>query len=97
MLQDQAAYEALHTMRTQQETPEWKVLYRQRAGIEGTVSVAVRAHGARTARYRGEAKLRLQGMATAAGINLGRIYAWWQGRPRAATRTARFARLPLTA
>ncbi|GAA5512403.1 IS5 family transposase ISAcma45 [Deinococcus carri] len=97
MLQDQAAYEALHAMRAQQETPEWKVLYQQRAGIEGTLSVAVRAHGARTARYRGTAKLRLQSMATAAGINLGRIYAWWQERPRAATRTARFARLSITA
>lgn len=92
----QPAFEALQMMRKQQETPEWKAMYNRRSGIEGTVSVAVRAHGARTARYRGEAKLRLQGMATAAGINLGRVYAWWQGRPRAATRTACFARLPAT-
>lgn len=93
----QEAFEALYSMRAQQGTAEWKALYHRRSGIEGTVSVAVRAHGARTARYRGEAKLRLQGMATAAGINLGRVYAWWEGVPRTLTRTARFARLPCIA
>ena len=93
----QKAFEALYSMRQQQETSIWKALYHQRSGIEGTVSVAVRAHGARTARYRGESKLRLQGMATAAGINLRRLYAWWQGIPRTMTRTACFARLPVTA
>ena len=93
----QKAFEALYSMRRQEETSEWKALYHRRSGIESTVSLAVRVHGARTARYRGEAKLRLQGMATAAGINLGRIFAWWQGLPRATTRTARFARLPVPA
>ena len=44
-----------------------------------------------------EAKLRVQGTAVAAGINLRRVYAWWQGVPRATTRTAQFARLPLPA
>ncbi|MBZ9752874.1 transposase [Deinococcus sp. HMF7604] len=96
-VQDQAGYEALGHMRSQQETDAWKVMYHRRAGIEGTIAVAVRAYQARTARYRGEAKVRVQGMATAASINLERVFAWWLERPRATTRTARFARLPLSA
>lgn len=86
----QNAFEALHSMRRQQETPEWKALYHLRSGIEGTVSLAVRAHRARTARYRGAAKLRLQGMATAAGINLGRYLCLVAGHSKSSDQDGSF-------
>ena len=64
-----------------------------RAGIEGTLSQAVRAFGLRQARYRGLAKTRLQNIAIAAALNLDRISAWLSNRPLAPTRTSRFAAL----
>ena len=45
------------------------------------------------ARYRGLAKTSLQGVATAASLNLDRIAAWFAGRALAPTRTSRFAAL----
>ena len=38
-------------------------------------------------------KTHLQHVATAAAINLERLVAWFDGRPRAQTRTSRFAAL----
>lgn len=67
--------------------------YARRAGIEGTISQAVRAFEARQSRYRGLAKTHLQQLATAAAINLDRLAAWMIGRPKAPTRTSRFAAL----
>ncbi len=68
-------------------------MYAWRAGIEGTISQGVRSFGLRRARYRGTAKAHLQHVATAVAINFDRIAAWLEGRPRAATRTSRFAGL----
>ncbi len=67
--------------------------YARRAGIEGTISQAVRAFGARRSRYAGIAKTHLQQVATAAAINLDRLAAWLAGRPQETTRTSRFAAL----
>jgi transposase len=53
----------------------------------------VRAFGLRRTRYRGLAKTHLQHVATAAAINIDRIVAWLDERPRAAIRTSRFAAL----
>ena len=39
------------------------------------------------------AKTHLQHVATAAAINIDRIVAWLEARPRATTRTSRFAAL----
>ena len=66
---------------------------KRRAGIEGTLSQGVRAFGLRHTRYRGTAKTHLQHIATAAAINIDRIVAWLDERPRAQTRTSRFAAL----
>lgn len=55
-LRAQAQYEVLQAQRQEQTTPEWKALYAKRAGVEGTFSQAVRAHGLRRSRYRGRAK-----------------------------------------
>jgi hypothetical protein len=53
----------------------------------------VRGFGLRYARYRGLENIHLQHVATAAAINVDRIVAWLDERPRAKTRTSRFAAL----
>lgn len=92
-IQPRAQYEALQTARQLQATQAGKQLYDKRAGVEGTISQAVRAFGMRRTRYRGLAKTHLQNIATSAGINLDRIVAWLDEIPHAKTRTSRFARL----
>ena len=89
----QPEHEALAAARAREETAEGRRLYAQRNGIEGTLSQAVRTFGLRQARYRDLAKTGLQGVATAAALNLDRIAAWFAGRPLAPTRTSRFAAL----
>lgn len=84
---------ALDAARARQDTDGGRALHNVRAGVEGTLSQAVRAFGLRRARYRGPPKTRVQHAATAAAVNLDRVTAWLDGRPRAATRTSRFARL----
>jgi len=86
-------YEALQAMRVWYASPEGKRQYACRAGIEGTLSQGVRAFGLRQTRYRGLEKTHLQHVATAAAINIDRIVAWLEERPRAKTRTSRFAAL----
>src|SRR5512144_1427272 len=85
--------EALNAARARFTAAEGRQQYRRRAGIEGTLSQGVRAFGLRRARYRGLVKTPLQHLATAAAINLDRLFAWLTERPRAATRTSRFAAL----
>ena len=53
----------------------------------------MRAFGLRRTRYWGTAKTHLQHVAIAAAINIDRIVAWLDERPRAQTRTSRFAAL----
>ena len=65
----------------------------RRAGIEGTLSQGVRAFGMRRTRYRGLDKTHLQNVAIASAINVDRLVAWFDGQPRATTRTSRFAML----
>ncbi len=89
----QPEHDALAAARAREDTAEGKRLYAQRNGVEGTLSQAVHAFGLRQARYRGLAKTGLQGIATAAALNLDRIAAWFAGRPLAPTRTSRFAAL----
>lgn len=83
--------------RAQQQTAAFRQEYRQRAGIEGTISEAIRTGGLRHARYQGEAKVHLQQVLIAAGLNLRRVAAFLQGRPRAETRRPAFARVLATA
>ncbi len=65
----------------------------KRAGIEGTISQAVRAFELRHSRYLGLAKTHLQHLFTAIAINLVRFDAWLNEVPHAKTRTSRFAAL----
>ena len=84
-------HEVLMAARARERTDEYRTLYAQRQGIEGTISQGVRAFGLRPARYRGLAKTALQHVATAAALNLDRITAWLAERPLAPTRTSRLA------
>jgi len=85
--------EAMQTARARQQTEEYKEQYKARAGIEGTISQAVRVTKLRDARYRGILKTRLQHYATASAINILRLGAWWLGRPREKTRRSPFLAL----
>jgi transposase len=88
----EAEYQALHTARQRQDTPEFKPAYNRRAGIEGTLSQGIRAFDLRHARYRGQAKVHLQQVFTATALNFCRTYAWLTEQPRAKTRQAAFVR-----
>lgn len=93
LLRPRAQYEALVRARQQQQTPEWKKQYDQRAGIEGTLSQGIRGYQLRQARYIGQAKTHLQNVLTAAAINLVRIVSWLNEIPQAKTRVSHFAKL----
>ena len=88
-----AEYEALNAARARMDDPAWKKRYRVRAGVEGTLSQAVRAFGMRRSRYIGLAKTGLQQVCTAAAMNVARMVRWLAGAPRAKTRVTRFAAL----
>jgi transposase len=92
-LQPRDQYEALTAARAWYASEEGIERYKRRAGVEGTLSQGVRAFGLRRTRYWGVAKTHLQHVATAAAINIDRIVAWLDERPRAQTRTSRFAAL----
>jgi transposase len=86
-------YEALRQTRLRENAEEFKKEYRNRAGIEGTISQGVRAFGLRRSRYIGKSKTRLQHLATAAAINLERVSDWLAGISREQTRRSAFARV----
>ena len=84
---------ALTASRQRQREPAFATLYASRAGVEATISQAIRGFGLRRARYVGSAKAALQHQATAAAINLVRLARWIRGIPLAATRPGHFATL----
>jgi transposase len=92
-LHPRVAHEALLQARQRQHTAAFKVVYAQRAGVEGPMSQAAVARGMRRTRYIGLAKTHLQPLLTAAAINLTRVVAWWWEKPRAKTRRSPFAAL----
>lgn len=92
-LPPQSLYEALEATRNLLTTEDGKREYQNRAGIEGTLSQAVRRGSFRRSRYRGLQKTHLQEMATATGINLLRTINFLNDQPLAKTRTSRFAKL----
>lgn len=91
----QAAHEALQERRHEQETEAFRQAYQTRAGIEGTLSQAVRGMGIRRARYDGLPKTQVQHVVTAVAINLVRIDAVLTQTPRGKTRQSHFMRLAL--
>jgi transposase len=88
-----AEYEALNAARARMHDPAWKKRYQVRAGVEGTLSQAVRGFGLRRSRYIGLARTGLQQVCTAAAMNVARVVRWLDGVPRAKTRVTRFAAL----
>jgi transposase len=92
-LPSQERFEALQAARAWYASEDGRQRYQCRAGVEGTLSQGVRAFGLRRNRYRGIEKTHLQHVATAAAINIDRLVAWLEERPRATTRTARLAAL----
>ncbi len=87
------AYIALQAARQRQQTPEFISLYNLRAGVEATISQAVRGFGLRRSRYFGHAKTHLQQVAIAAAMNLVRLVRWISGDDLAPTRQSHFSRL----
>ncbi len=67
---------ALLARRQEAKTPQFQERLHLRAGIESTISEAVRGHNLRHARYRGQVKVRLQAYFTAAAMNLKRAIRW---------------------
>ncbi|MDX2661029.1 IS1182 family transposase [Streptomyces stelliscabiei] len=84
--------EALEDRRREQLTDQWQQRYNIRAGVEGTISQAVR----RT-RYAGLPKTHLGHVFAATAINIIRLDAWLNGTPLGGTRTSHLARLQLAA
>jgi transposase len=92
-LPSQERFEAVQAARAWYASEEGRQRYQCRAGVEGTLSQGVRAFGLRQTRYRGLEKTHLQHVAIAAAINIDRLVAWLDARPRAKMRTSRFAAL----
>ena len=93
VLQPQLQHEALQQNRQAQQGSDFWKRYAKRSGIEGTISQAVRVCDLRRSRYIGQAKTRLQVIATATAINLYRLFDWLMEIPRSVTRISPFARL----
>jgi transposase len=66
-------------LRADQHSEDWQQLYNARAGVEGCISRAVRAHGARRTRYRGHERTHVHHVLTACAMNAA-IIADWHGR-----------------
>ncbi len=94
---NEQAYRALQEARVRELTPEFRVLYAKRAGVEGTMAQAVRTCEMRRARYIGSKKLRLQAFFTATAMNVLRACAWMEEGIHASTPVSRFARLVASA
>lgn len=92
-LRPREQYKVLHAARQREQTDAFKEKYRKRAGVEGTISQAVRIGGLRRSRYRGVEKTHLQNVAIASAINLSRVINWLNAVPPAPTRKSRFSKL----
>ena len=84
---------ALQAARQRQKTPEFIGTYALRAGVEATISQAVRGFGLRRSRYFGQAKTQLQHVASAAAMNLVPLVLWISGDALAPTKRSHFSRL----
>ncbi|HEY1347999.1 MAG TPA: transposase [Ktedonobacteraceae bacterium] len=74
-------------------TPDVRKTDIKRAGIEGTISQAVRRTGLRRARSDGLAKVQVQHLCAGVAVNLARLDAFCTGTAVGETRLSHFARL----
>jgi transposase len=86
-------HEALQRAREREKTAEFKAHYTKRAGIEGTISRAVRTCEVRRSRYIGLRKTHLHHLLSATSLSFLRVGEWLMGEPKAKTRRSPFARL----
>lgn len=93
LLQAREFHEAIKKTRALFSSDAGRHEYKERAGIEGTLSQGIRRGVVRRARYKGLQKTHLQEVATAAGINVLRTINYLNQVPIAKTRISRFARL----
>jgi transposase len=91
-LRAERQYQAQQMAREREKTVAFKKLYARRAGVEGTISQAVRSFDLRRSRYIGLAKTHLQ-LLIAIGMNLVRIDRWLSGEKLASTRQSPFVKL----
>lgn len=73
----QPVHEALQQARQRAQTPAFRHTYALRAGIEGTISQAVRTGCFRQARYIGLPKTHLQQILAAVAVNCARLVDWF--------------------
>jgi transposase len=92
-LRTKAEHKALQKLRQMVKTDEFITQYRNRAGIEGTLSRAVRKSGLHRARYVGHRKTHLQHILTAIAINLVRLAEWFFDMTPPRTRVSAFSSL----
>jgi transposase len=83
---------ALQAARERETTEASKKQYAQRSGIEGTISLGVRAFDLRRTRFIGLAKTHLQHILIACGMNLMLLARWLNGETPAQPRLSAFAR-----
>src|SRR6266511_4291679 len=75
--------------RQAQTSDDWRATYNRRAGVEGTISQAVRGPDLRHARYRGMPKTHLQNVLTGIALNVLRLGAWFDPHPTTQRRPTR--------
>jgi transposase len=96
-IRPQDQYTALQARRAAERTAEYTAEYARRAGVEGTISQAVRTCGMRRSRYIGLAKTHLGHVFTATAVNVVRIAEWLAGARPAQTRQSAFVVLMASA
>ena len=85
--------QALEAARRREKEPGFAAAYARRAGVEGTVSRAVRTCGVRRSRYVGLDKTQLHHLLSAAALNFLRVGEWLSGVEKPKSRCSPFARL----
>lgn len=86
-------HQARMTAQRVQDTDQWRTTYNIRAGIEGTVSQAVRGPDLRHSRYRGLPKAHLQNVFIGMALNIRRLGAYFNTKPQPARRPTRIHEL----
>lgn len=86
-------HEALQSARERERTEEFKAQYTRRAGIEGTISRAVRTCEVRRSRYIGQSKTHLHHLLSSTSLSFLRVGEWLSDVSKPNTRRSPFARL----
>jgi transposase len=92
-LRPEAQHHALMAARKRERTERFAQEYAARAGVEGSLSQAVRRCGLRRCRYAGQRKTQLEHLLIGASLNFVRAATWLAGTPRARTRQCAYLRL----